>query len=431
MSMRHRIAALGGLAMLTALIVPLTSATAAPAGTATITATVKDSDGSRLAGVKVQVIESDVDDGHTVATRTSDARGRISVEGVKVTSFPYYLYAHDPTGRHQDRYSTTFQLKAGQTVRRTVTMKPAAIITGRLVEKDGDAVTPAAGAIVSAEGDGDHGDAVVRKNGSFRIGGLAGGTYTVSFQDADSEYAMECYDEKPFDEERACADATRVTVKAGTTKTVKRQTLNHRLAEMSGTLTEADGETPLADATITVYGSDGVEAYGTTTGENGFWTVKGITRGDQYRIRAVDGATGRTTWYDGADSFDDATPIRVKAGGAVDDINIAMPDRDTPGTSTMQGGVYEGSTGIPISAVVTVYGPDGQPVASTRTDAHGYWSFEDLEDGVEYRVEAVADSADFGTQWYRFASSFETADPVVLGPGGSDIEEVPIEMERR
>lgn len=205
----------------------------ADAATATIqvTGTVTDKAGYPLAGMQVLVVRADHEDSDFEATTTGWA-GTFSAPKIPAdATMEYQLEVRDPTGRHLTTYSKPFVATAAHRVQ-NVKLAAAGIIRGKVSTKDGDVVRPARFVLVTANNSVSVGTSVF---GTFSLGGLPSGTYTLLFEDYDEDgtrpgphFASICYDNIPRPV-GSCGDATKVTVTAGKVTTINPQVLDVRI----------------------------------------------------------------------------------------------------------------------------------------------------------------------------------------------------------
>lgn len=337
-----RTLAAGVLAVATAfLVLPAVTADAATT-TIRVTGTISDRGGYPLAGMTVQLVRADHEESDFAAV-TSGRAGEFTTPKIPVdASTTYVLEVSDPTGRHRTAHSKEFAAVAANR-RQNVTMADAALIRGKVSTKDGDLVRPAKSILVEAHGTtvgGQDADAFTftSSRGGFVLGGLPGGTYTLTFTDYDEDgsrpgprFSTICYDNVPITdvEPDRCDGSTLVRVAAGAVRTLHPQVMDHRLGGMTGTTTDASG-TPVANATVTIVAADDAQHWlgETQTGADGSWSVQGITYVGKVKVKAEDGSgTYRTTWFTTAADFAHATALRLKDQGEIDDITIAMPRR--------------------------------------------------------------------------------------------------------
>lgn len=182
---------------------------AAPAptvGTTTVTGTISDPSGYPLAGIEIRLYDGGSCDGSLVESTTTDDAGSYRFARVLTDGTDTYRFeADDLTGNHVFACSPALATEAGVPTIHDLTMKAAGIIRGK--------VTTEHVVLVTADSRHSGSEVTVSANGTFRLGGLPAGTYTVNFVDlTDSE----------------CKGQTTVKVLAGQTTTLKARTLSSR-----------------------------------------------------------------------------------------------------------------------------------------------------------------------------------------------------------
>lgn len=191
---------------------------------------------------------------------------------------------------------------------------------------------------------------------------------------------------------------------------------------ISGTVTYSDGD-PAAGAIVTLrvkkdgrlepfYASPRSE--GLRTDDRGRYRVSGLPPGE-YVVSASEQKTsvGRreeeggvsmfqsalsTAFYGGATSPQQATPVRVEAGGETEEIDITLVERATHAVS---GTVVERGTQRPIArAEVSLSPKDGGPsepytsAPTAHTDEQGRWWLDEVPDGAYVLMAVPRESYD-------------------------------------
>ncbi len=262
-------------------------------------------------------------------------------------------------------------------------------ISGTVYEADG--VTPVANANVWANSYvccGDGNGTRTGSDGTYTISALAPGEYRVQAAAEDQGLAGEFYNDTTD-----WSLATAVTVATGATQGGIDFTLVQG-GSISGTVYEADGVTPVANAdvwaeTYTCCGGGN----GTRSGTDGTYVIRGLLAGD-YRIRASADHLGLASgFYDDTPAWDLATAVTVTAGATQSGIDFILA-----AGGTISGTVYE-SDGVTPVANLHVYAVDfdtGAWMAGANTDANGYYTLT-LTTGT-YQVRACAECGGPTTQ---------------------------------
>ncbi|KAA1395350.1 carboxypeptidase-like regulatory domain-containing protein [Aeromicrobium ginsengisoli] len=303
----------------------IATASAAPAG-AVVTGTIFDPSGYPLTGITVRLFRDGPDEGTLVdTTRTNDA-GRYRFNGVEgTTGDSYRVEGTDESGGHVF-VDSTFDL-TGTTTTRNATMRLAGFIQGKVSTKIGTAPAQrATKAFVSAESEDAAEGAHVSSKGTFRIGELPPGTYTLTF--LDSAFAYQCYDNLRAPFHGSCSRSTKVTVIAGRTTTINPQVLDHPNSKVSGKVTDTSGA-PLSGIQVAVYTDTNRQINDSTTKADGTWAVNSVDWVGRIKVvaRTYSGQPYRTTWYKNAVDFAHGTAIAVKDGSTITGINMALPTK--------------------------------------------------------------------------------------------------------
>ena len=175
-------------------------------------------------------------------------------------------------------------------------------ISGTVTDGAGD---PLAGVYVSL-GPSYAAAAVTGADGSYQIGALAAGSYTVRFE-GDIGYFTEWFDDAPDE-----ASATPVVVgRDQVVSGIDAQLFDG--AAISGTVTDEDGD-PLEGITVSVRGPTRRSAI---TGPNGFYRLAGLTSG-KYIVQFEDSDDRYVAeYFDDADRKSKATPVYLDDGEVV------------------------------------------------------------------------------------------------------------------
>jgi 5-hydroxyisourate hydrolase-like protein (transthyretin family) len=201
-------------------------------------------------------------------------------------------------------------------------------------------------------------------NGQYEIGGLPAGTYRVTFDDWNGNYASEVYNNVPG--RSLYNGGTDIAVPQATTV----PNINASLAtasKITGTVTGPDGTTPLANVQVVAYrwnGSWWSWEQSANTGANGQYEIGGLNAGTYHvSFRDNSGTYASETYNNipGDVGRDSGTEIPVPAGSTIPNINASL------------------ATASKITGTIT--GPDGTtPLANVRVVAYrwdgSWWSWE-------------------------------------------------------
>jgi hypothetical protein len=151
--------------------------------TTTITGTVSDPGGYPLAGITIVLFEGGRgEDGMRLDTTTTDDIGGYRFTRVHATAGDTFrVEATDDSGGHVSTCST-FTVGTAATTLHT-TMPVAGHVQGTVVIQDGATTRPATQVCVTAAGEDVVQAVNVSANGTFRIGGLPAGKYTLLLHD--------------------------------------------------------------------------------------------------------------------------------------------------------------------------------------------------------------------------------------------------------
>lgn len=212
-------------------------------------------------------------------------------------------------------------------------------------------------------------------DGRFNLGGLANGQWTLEFNPPpdgpDADLALEYWeDSSTFD------DTETFLVKPGMTVGGKDAQLSQG-GRISGRVTGPNGE-PVVDALVFGYPSWSRPEVGNVafTDENGEYVMKGMAQG-QHRLEFVDalefdpfgdGPDYISEWWDDKGSFGTADPLTVLAGTTSTGKDVQLDDPDNPLVNTSPPTI------------------DGQPqVGEALTANPGAWNLPVDEEDYAYR----------------------------------------------
>jgi len=249
-------------------------------------------------------------------------------------------------------------------------------------------------------------------DGTYTAPDLAAGNYRVGFRDNGGNYAPAFYDNAGDIQSATDLPLTAAQAASG---------INAALVAASsigGTVTAADGNTPLESIAITAFrqvGSDWEFVGGQITDANGAYLITGLAAGS-YRLEFNDalGAYAGEFYNDKA-SLALADTVNVPVSTSVQGINASLV------AASSISGTVTGPGGAPLSGTINVNalaysGIQGVwvTVSAGATDAAGNYTLTGLSAGT-YRVEFVDYSGTYATEYYDDAADVDSATNIVVG----------------
>jgi hypothetical protein len=158
-------------------------------------------------------------------------------------------------------------------------------------------------------------------DGTYWLSGLGSGSYRIQYAGAFA-LAGPLVDTEYFGGSATLAGAAGVSVTAGATTAGVDMELSHTTGGIGGVVTNGTGS-PLAGASVTVYGLSGSTAVATSvTAADGSFALAGLDPGF-YRVGFA--LTGyASAYYSGATSLSAAQPIYVASGASATDLDAAL-----------------------------------------------------------------------------------------------------------
>jgi hypothetical protein len=350
MTSRHgvRPLRLTAVAAVIALIATLFAATAAHAGTGSITGKVTKPSSNALSGLTVgayKVSNGEYTHVKNVTTRSDGTytlgsldRGRYVVAfGENALKYVTEYWNNKPSLES----ATTIGVSTSRVSSINAKMASGGAITGTIQKAGGLPVEDAAIAIFQETPDGDDLNylktVTSAADGTYLVGGLWPGRYSVEFgpplEGPDSDLALEYWDDRP-----ALQASHQVGVNTGEVT----EDINAELApggRVSGRVTGPDGE-PVEDALVfSAAGDWGADpASFTFTHADGSYVLKGLSAGEQHvkfvgpsDLNPFGDDTGYSSeWWDDVYSWSEADPIAVVAGETSTSKDAQLNSSDTP-----------------------------------------------------------------------------------------------------
>ncbi|MBM4029500.1 MAG: hypothetical protein FJ280_29500, partial [Planctomycetes bacterium] len=187
--------------------------------------------------------------------------------------------------------------------------------------------------------------------------------------------------------------------------------------QITGTVTAADGATPLPNIRVSVYRYQcGSRAWvlDTNTDGAGQYAAAGLEAGT-YQVRYTDpGGVYATEWYDDSPTSVGADEVVVATGGTTAGINAALAERGRIA------GLVTGADGVtPLAGItVEVYSQGGSLLGSTNTDTAGQYNYGGLEAG-NYKVYFRDPAGQHAPEWYDDALKSGNAKLVAVSAGAT------------
>jgi hypothetical protein len=248
----------------------------------------------------------------------------------------------------------------------------------------------------------------ISSEGTYSLRGFPAGSFKVLFSSYDTGLLQQWYSgASSFD------SATPVVLAAGQDKTGIDAALVTG-GSVSGTVTAPAG-TDLSSIQATVYaaaGSNPSYVASSSVHADGTYTVGGLNTGS-YKVQFLGTNSGLLEqWYDGAASFELATPVAVTSGQDHRGVNTAL----VKGASIT--GKVTSSAGVNLAGV-WAYLYDANNPSSGRGDQvsqDGSYQFAGLPAG-SYKIQFSTGSSGALEQWYGGATTFTAAAPVEASNG--------------
>lgn len=253
---------------------------------------------------------------------------------------------------------------------------------------------------------------ITAADGTYTATDLPAGNYRVGFRDNDGNYAPVFYSNAGDIQSATDVPLTSSQTVAG---------INAALVAASsigGTVTAADGGTPLEMISITVFrlvGSDWEFTGGQVTAADGSYLISGLAAGS-YRLQFNDSSgLYAEEFYDNKATLALADTVNVPASSAVNNISASLAAASSiSGTVTGPGGAP-----LPVPIYITALtrsDPQGPWLiaSSGSTDAAGNYTLNGLASGT-YRVEFLDYSGIYATEYYNDVWDIDSATNVVVG----------------
>lgn len=287
-----------------------------------------------------------------------------------------------------------------------------ASISGVLTSAGVPAQPVGSGSVLVFRADGSFaGTALTTVSGSYSVTGLAVGSYTLQFNGGVNSGLVEQW----WNQKATQSSAVYFALGAGEAASgfdaqlLPGATVSGRV--LSGT-TPAAG---VAGSNVLIMDRSGAVVGSTVSASDGGFSVGGLAAGSvTIDARVPFNSNYLEQWWNGKPSFATADFFSVLAGETLIDRNITLPSGATISGSV----VTRAALPVPlVSATVSAFGPDGTIQNQGTTDQSGNYTIVGLASGPYRILFQSAESDNFGTEWWRDATSISTAVVVEVGAG--------------
>ena len=251
------------------------------------------------------------------------------------------------------------------------------------------------------------------ENGHYTLKPLRSGIFRLLFapnsSGASSAYFPEYYNNKGSLAEADPISLTAPNIESG---------INAKLALgaiVTGKVTAANTGQPLEDISIRVYDSSGSRVGDAFTNASGLFTTTALLAGS-YRVEFEPFSFGDNNaylaeYYDNSPDLDGATPIDVKAGATIENINAVL-DRG----GQIAGLVTAEGTGTPLDDIfVEIYDSSHIYTDFAFVNADGAYETSGLPSGdyhLEFDAFSFGDDADYISEFYNDKPNLDSSDAV-------------------
>ncbi len=212
-------------------------------------------------------------------------------------------------------------------------MQPGATLSGTVTAASGGADLSGICVLATISGGPTPALTSTASNGTYSIGGLAAGTYTVEFTPGCGNSGS--YADQWYNGASSQGSATSVVVGTGANVTAINAAMQ-LTGSISGTVT-ASGGGGLASACVTATENGGAGFGSTFTFTGGAYTITGLAPGTYTVDFQYCGSSGAYAeqWYNNQSSSATANPVTVTANSTIPNINAAMVAISPPGAPTI------------------------------------------------------------------------------------------------
>ncbi|WEO77973.1 carboxypeptidase regulatory-like domain-containing protein [Cryobacterium sp. SO2] len=396
------------------------------AGETSITGRVTDqATGAPIAGASVYIYTPSGAYGSAIPVSSTDADGNYTFYSLDVRS---YTLEFTSTGYRTEWWggqasqdaADTFDVAAGESVTdKDATLLPVDSISGTV--SAGSPAEPLAGATVSAfDADGTlQATATVTSDGSYTLGGLAPGAFTLRFTPpAGSTVVAQWWHDKAHP-----STAAVIRLTADTPVTGKNVTLAAG-ATVTGRVSDTATGGGIAGAWVYAYvasvqnGVSGGSIASARTNARGDYTLTGLAAGGyslQFSGGSANGSAGYLReWWVNKTSRSAAIAFTLTAGKTIDGADAALVP-----TASISGTVYAaGARNVGLNAAtVAAIGADGRLSRSTTTNSSGEYTLTGLPAGAYTLRFSAPPGTTFVAEWWHDDAQPTTATVIRVTAG--------------
>ncbi|MDP9694330.1 UNVERIFIED_ORG: hypothetical protein J2X79_001885 [Arthrobacter globiformis] len=379
---------------------------------ATVSGRVAAPEGVNLSYVAVRVYEADSmsnswyasinEDGSYTVAGLTEGRYKVQFDGYGSGALEQWH-----SGADSFEEATPLTLASGQDLTGIdANLLSAATISGHISAPPGVDLSRVTVQVLDAASTSHLGWASLAENGSYKVIGLAAGTYKVQFEGPDSGALEQWY---------SGADSFEAATPLTLTTSQHVTGIDANLvkgASIGGTVTAPEG-VDLTSTLVTISQADRQTFSGTgQINADGTYVVRGLPAGS-YKVQ-FSGYNTETLeqWYAGASTLERATTVVLRAGEDVAGIDVTLvKGASVSGKVSAPAGVNLESIEVSVSRADTMYIP-----ARAQVNADGTYRVGGLPTG-SYKVQFAGYRTGTLEQWHAGASSFEDATPVALTAG--------------
>ncbi|WP_240752653.1 carboxypeptidase-like regulatory domain-containing protein [Microbacterium hydrothermale] len=290
------------------------------------------------------------------------------------------------------------------------TLSPSSAITGRVILPDGvDLATGSVSvrAYTSSDAAAPVAETTAGVDGTYRLDGLAAGTYRVSFVPTGLPLLPRWWKDAASFEAAATVTVSAGAVASGVDTPLPRS------ATLSGTVALPSGITGFDGAvTVRAYSSESTVAATTTTSADGAYRLIGLPAGSYRLLFLPSGVSALSQWWKGQGSYATASVVTVTNGQDRGGLDVTLaPMASVQGKVTFPAGTANDQLSVTVFPVDQGTIPRGSAVA-----ADGSYRVDGLEPG-RYKVLFGVGSLPLVERWWDQKSSKDTATVLELTAG--------------